>query len=50
MRDQETQAEAQPEPAADPVGDSAWDTLDFVPSDKPDPANVAVEPLTYDSL
>ena len=26
MSDQEPQAEAQPEPAADPVIDSAWDT------------------------
>ena len=50
MSDQEPGAEAQPEPAADPVGDSAWDTIDFVPSDKVNTANFAVEALKNDSM
>jgi hypothetical protein len=50
MSEQEPQAEAQPQPDTEAVGDSAWDTLDFVPSGTVDTANFAVEPLKYDSM
>jgi hypothetical protein len=50
MSDQESAAEEQPQPQTPAVGDSAWDTLDFVPSGTPDAANIAVEPLKNDSM
>ena len=50
MSDQESAAEEQPQTQTPAVGDSAWDTLDFVPSGTADAANIAVEPLKHDSM
>jgi hypothetical protein len=50
MSDQEPPAEAQPQPETEPVGDSVWDTLDYVPSDTADASRIAVEPFKHDSM
>ena len=50
MSDQEPQAEAQPEPVAEPTADSPWETLDYVASGTTTTASFALETFKLDNM